>query len=83
MAVSAESNPPETRAIAIASLCQAIATYSQLRAKGSLIDSDTYKMFEGVLAKVESIFGRIYLTAQEARKLVALVNQGSAIGPCL
>jgi len=83
MALSAELDPPETRAIAIASLCLAVATLSQLRAKGSLIDSDTYKIFEGTLANLESIFGPTDLAAQEARKLVALVHQGPAVGPRL
>ena len=58
MALSVESEQPETRAIAIASLCLTIATLSQLRAKGSLIDSDIYKLFEGTLANLESIFGQ-------------------------
>jgi len=83
MALSVESEPPETRAIAIASLCLTIATLSHLRAKGSLIDSDIYKIFEGTLGNLESIFGPTDLAAQEARKLVALVHQGPAVGPRL
>jgi hypothetical protein len=51
-----------------------------MRAKGSLIDSDIYKIVEGALGNLESIFGPADLAAQEARKLVALVHQGSAVG---
>jgi hypothetical protein len=49
MAVSTQPERLGTRAIAIAGMCLAIATVSRLRAKGDLIDSDIYQIFEEAL----------------------------------
>ena len=82
MVLSVEPEALGTRAIAIAGMCLAIATLSQLRAKGALIDSDVYKIFEGTLTSLETSLGPADPAAQEARRLVALIHQTAAlVGP--
>jgi len=82
MAVSTEPERLGTRAIAIAGMCLAIATVSRLRAKGDLIDSDIYQIFEGALGSLETILGSTDPAAQEARGVVALLHEAAAVvGP--
>ena len=82
MALSTEPEQPSTRAIAVAGMCLAIATLSRLHAKGDLIDSDIYEIFEGALGSLETIIGSADPAAQEARGVVALLHQTVAlVGP--
>ena len=82
MALRTEPERLGTRAIAIAGMCLAIATVSRLRAKGDLIDSDIYQIFEGTLGSLETILGSTDPAAQEAPEVVALLHQAAAVvGP--